>query len=121
MAMLQSSLLAIGIAVASCVLSSPLADAALPTDTTSPPELGITHRSSQDDPSYALLQAGWSAYERGDRIAALQSYRQALDIRMADASLWYDVGCLHALNGQLENAMDALRQAIAMTPVYPEA
>ena len=62
------------------------------------------------------LEPGWRAYQRGDIAEALKVYREASDASPKDASLWYDVGCLYALNHEFDNARDALAQALTLHP-----
>ena len=64
------------------------------------------------------LELGWQAYQRGDLVEALKAYREAVTSSPDDASLWYDIGCLHALNQEGDQAKDALSQALILNPRF---
>jgi tetratricopeptide (TPR) repeat protein len=64
---------------------------------------------------------GFRAYQRGDVKAAVEAYRQALSASPRDASLWYDLGCLYAINRQPDEAREALLRAMSLNPRLADA
>lgn len=68
---------------------------------------------AEGEPSRAL-ERGWRAYQAGKVAEALSAYREAVAAAPDDASLWYDLGCLYALQGNSANARAALEQALAL-------
>jgi len=73
--------------------------------------LPLTERSN--DPM-VWQQLGFLYYLAGDRATALSAYEQARQAAPEDIALLYDLGCLYALNGQLDQAMGLMRRIIAL-------
>jgi len=95
-------------------MAMPAARAADTTGLLEPPAPTLSSLTTQE-PHPALVE-GYRAYERGDLDNALRAYREALSSSPQDASLWYDLGCLQAMNQQPDEAKAALRHAISLDP-----
>ncbi len=102
--------------VIAVVCTTAAADA--PTSADVPNPSPARSHSRESDPA---LAAGWRAYKRGNIAEAITAYEQALAASPGDASLWYDTGCLHALNHDAAKASAALRQALSLNPRLSEA
>ncbi|HEX9779821.1 MAG TPA: tetratricopeptide repeat protein [bacterium] len=77
--------------------------------------------ATAETPSAALerggvLRAGWEAYQRGDFPSAASAYRKALESDAGNPVLWYNLGCLEALGGNLDEAETALERALSADP-----
>ncbi|MBI2093481.1 MAG: tetratricopeptide repeat protein, partial [Candidatus Omnitrophica bacterium] len=71
--------------------------------------------SYSSTPSH-LLKAGWEAYQKNDLLRATAAYLEAARIVSEDASIWYDLGCLYALQNKQEEARRALHRALQLNP-----
>ena len=74
------------------------------------------HEPFQTTDQNHALEAGWRAYQEGRVSEALAAYQEAVKAAPNDASLWYDLGCLYALNHDLAMARSALQQALSLHP-----
>jgi tetratricopeptide (TPR) repeat protein len=81
----------------------------------SPKNTPLSHSDSRP------LEAGWQAYQRGDLVEALVSYQAASVSSPNDPSIWYDLGCLYALNRELIMARRALELALNLNPQFAAA
>lgn len=67
------------------------------------------------------VTSGWSAYQEGRIVEALHDYTAAVALFPDDPALWYDVGCLHAMNREPEPAKAAFERALRLQPRLAEA
>ncbi|WP_319417269.1 tetratricopeptide repeat protein [Marispirochaeta aestuarii] len=59
---------------------------------------------------------GWLEFRRGNNRAAAQRYRQALDLAEGNAAVWYNLGRIHEVEGELTEAVEAYRKAVYYEP-----
>ena len=83
-----------------------------------PNSIGQLHHPHDPHPA---LEPGWRAYQRGDVAEALRIYQEVAVTSPDDAGLWYDLGCLYALNHEGVGARRALQRALRLKPRFPEA
>jgi len=67
------------------------------------------------------VKSGWNAYQEGRIVEALHDYTAAVELSPDDPALWYDVGCLHAMNHEPEPAKAAFERALRLQPRLAEA
>lgn len=82
---------------------------------------GLAEATDVSHEGLKALRLGWKAYQRGEYTEALEHYQTALKSAPADASLWYDVGCLYALTHHLTQAREAFSKAIQVDPSFASA
>lgn len=107
------------LAMLAVIITVPVFSTAAPTqpsDQDTAPMLRPQHERAPTREYQQILELGWQAYRRGDIAAALASYRRVVEVLPNDASLWYDLGCLHALNHETDRARDALHRALTLDP-----
>lgn len=107
--------------VAVIVILSAAVEASTPQRRDQVPAAAASSHPSPKDPAQPALQQGWEAYQRGDLAQALAAYQEALALAPGDASIWYDLGCLYALQGTFDRARSALRQALELNPGFAAA
>lgn len=113
---MRSTQLLILLAVIATIPSAALADAKgesrqLSPSVPEPRELVASQQSTNPE-----LELGWRAYKRGDPVEALHRYLAAVQVNPTDASVWYDLGCLHAINQDHGKAREALERSLQLNP-----
>ncbi len=107
------------------VAAAPTAESAPPAKTSAPvkaaPRRVTIQRQPQVDVLTPTLQDAWQAYQRGDYVAAEQSYQRALalDPRNRDALL--GLGAVAQQQGQDQTAQQYFRQVLQLDPRDPVA
>ncbi len=110
--MRSSQLAAVVIVIANVALICAAAPPRDPAELASAPTADVLPALGRDE----ALRTGWEAYQRGQIDDALDAYQRAVISSPNDASLWYDVGCLHALQRDFDRAREALQRALRLNP-----
>lgn len=62
------------------------------------------------------LKEGWRYYRDGDIVEAIKAYKEALKSFPEDKTLWYDLGCLRAMNEEYKEGISAFHKALKLDP-----
>jgi len=78
----------------------------------------ILHALLEADPENILLYEtlGWLQFRRGNNQAAVQRYRQTLDLAEGNAAVWYNLGRIHEVEGELREAIESYKKAVYYEP-----
>ncbi|MEW5903715.1 MAG: tetratricopeptide repeat protein [Pseudomonadota bacterium] len=110
----------------------PAAEAAAPTIESAPPARISTpvtpaprrvtiKRQPQVDVLTPTLQDAWQAYQRGDYVAAEQSYQRALELDPRNRDALLGLGAVAQQQGQDQTAQQYFRQVLQLDPRDPVA
>lgn len=67
------------------------------------------------------LREGNACAERGDEVAALRAYGEAVRHSPGLGAAWNNLGSIHMRRGELEQAHQAIREAVRVDPTNPNA
>ncbi len=67
-----------------------------------------------DEEQRQAVASGWRAYQQGDMEQAFIAYQRAVTLIPNDASLWYDLGCLHVHRHEPDAARTAFHKALSL-------
>lgn len=71
--------------------------------------------------AYTLFSEGVEAFGREDYATAVEKFRQSVELTPNHARAWGNLGAALMMVGQLDEAEDALQQALALHPDYEPA
>jgi Flp pilus assembly protein TadD len=81
---------------------------------------GVVETRQKESSSVELSSFAGSMLVQGNPKAAIQAYKQALDLTPNDEDLHYNLGIAYNQTGDLTNAEKEYREALRLLPDYPE-